>query len=532
MVSKRSIPVIDLFAGPGGLGEGFSAFDDPGYQPFKIGLSIEKDRFAHQTLRLRSFFRQFPPGQAPEEYYKVLRETGAWRDLPNHFSGNPALLNAWSQANDEAMCAELGPATHGVVRERIEQTLGPRRQRGPWVLIGGPPCQAYSLVGRSRNKGKKDYRIESDHRSKLYEEYLKIIAEHVPMIFVMENVTGMLSATVEKKRIFETILSDLRCPEGESSSLRYRIVPVVSPAEPNQYPEDDPRRFIVRCEEYGVPQQRHRVILVGIRNDLKGIEVPPLERVGAPSVQSMIGSLPRVRSGLSRCRVGDSMVKLKDSADVWQSRIRAQLEDAGNSDWLSEIDTALSDTIRATFKRIGCPQKDRGAEFLKVNQLPQVAAPLRSFLLDEQLGGVCNHSTRSHLDTDIVRYLFAASYGKQFHRSPRLHDFPDQILPEHKNAKSGHFCDRFKVQLANGPATTITSHIAKDGHYFIHYDPTQCRSLTVREAARLQTFPDNYFFCGPRTEQYTQVGNAVPPWIARQIAGSVWEAISQAGYTD
>ena len=140
------------------------------------------------------------------------------------------------------------------------------------------------------------------------------------------------------------------------------------------------------------------------------------------------------------------------------------------------------------------------------------------WFLDPRLEGVCNHETRGHIRADLHRYLFASAFADLNGKSPTLADFPAALLPRHKNCKSGKFSDRFRVQLGGSPSTTITSHISKDGHYYIHHDPAQCRSLTVREAARLQTFPDNYFFEGGRTQQYHQVGNAVPPFLARQIA--------------
>jgi DNA (cytosine-5)-methyltransferase 1 len=132
------------------------------------------------------------------------------------------------------------------------------------------------------------------------------------------------------------------------------------------------------------------------------------------------------------------------------------------------------------------------------------------------------------MDEDLVRYAFAAVFADVHGCSPRAHEFPEALAPRHNNWSSGKFVDRFKVQRWATPSSTITSHLSKDGHYFIHPDALQLRSLTVREAARLQTFPDNYFFEGTRGKQFQQVGNAVPPWLARQIAGVVHELLCTA----
>jgi len=135
-----------------------------------------------------------------------------------------------------------------------------------------------------------------------------------------------------------------------------------------------------------------------------------------------------------------------------------------------------------------------------------------------ELRAIAQHETRGHMASDLWRYLFAAVFGQVHGYSPKAADFPLAISPDHRNWHSGVFNDRFRVQLSREASTTVTSHISKDGHYFIHPDPIQCRSLTVREAARLQTFPDDYLFLGNRTQQYVQVGNAVPPFLARIIA--------------
>ncbi|WLD14678.1 DNA cytosine methyltransferase [Planctellipticum variicoloris] len=411
-------------------------------------------------------------------------------------------------------------------------------------MIGGPPCQAYSVVGRSRNLGKVNYRIEDDHRSSLYRQYLRIIAEHWPAVFVMENVKGMLSAKLDGQPVFERILRDLERPRAamglsdrNDPRYRYRIEPIVASRSALIDIGLEPRDFIVECERYGIPQQRHRVILVGIREDLGDIALPRLQPSKAPTVAEVIGHMPRLRSGVSRTESANGFAAVQDTAERWIATIRDQtLPETGPETrrWLRKLsngeDAEVAERVEATVRYMTPSVLERGGPFIECKPDLSRRDRLGRWLMDSRLGGVCNHESRLHLDRDLGRYLYAAAYAAVHGESPRLNQFPRDLLPKHLNAETGDFDDRFRVQLADRPSTTITSHISKDGHYFIHFDPSQCRSLTVREAARLQTFPDNYFFCGPRTHQYVQVGNAVPPLLAVQIAECVWKLLIDSGW--
>jgi DNA (cytosine-5)-methyltransferase 1 len=210
--------------------------------------------------------------------------------------------------------------------------------------------------------------------------------------------------------------------------------------------------------------------------------------------------------------------KEAEGGEEWKQAIAA----IRTSGLKAQIDKQIWEEMLQSLEELKSVDNDRGAEF---STEKVTVGKHKDWYLDRRLKGVINHETRSHIRSDLWRYLFVSCFGKVMGRSPRLDEFPPLLMPDHENAMSGDFANRFKVQLWDEPSRTITSHISKDGHYFIHPDPAQCRSLTVREAARIQTFPDNYFFCGPRTQQFHQVGNAVPPLLARQIAQIVNELI-------
>ncbi|MFH0907948.1 MAG: DNA cytosine methyltransferase [bacterium] len=249
------IPVVDVFAGPGGLGEGFSAVRVGGRAAFQVVLSIEKDRHACATLEMRSFFRQFADRRVPKAYYEHLRGVLTRAELYKRFPVEA------QRANEEAWHAELGSTATScdAVHHRIRHAL--HRAKG-WVLIGGPPCQAYSVAGRSRNRGVRGYRPEADERHRLYEEYLRIVTDHWPPVFVMENVKGLLSATIRDELLFERMCKDLGDPARSMRPRRrhrYRILSLEEVPERSRSDGESVGRFVVRAERHGIPQCRHRV---------------------------------------------------------------------------------------------------------------------------------------------------------------------------------------------------------------------------------------------------------------------------------
>lgn len=498
--STSPIPVVDLFAGPGGLGEGFASFRDKDErQRFKIAISVEMDPVAHGTLELRAFYRQFTDAERPPAYYAYVANPNAAARAAL-FSAYPVKAKA---ASDEAWQHELKSKDANEVTRRVRRALNGATD---WVLIGGPPCQAYSLAGRSKRKG--DTTFARDKKHTLYKHYLRLIQDLRPTVFVMENVKGLLSARSGASKRFDKVLADLR-----NAADGYKIYSLVKHSDDTGRlkPED----YVVHAEDHGVPQARHRVILVGVAKARIGAAPRLLDSSQAVvTVEQVLGDLPRLESRVSTRGLG-GVCKRPTVDDA--------LADA--LDKMSEADEATK-TIAAEAIRL----RKTGRVDAKDAAIAAAPAALRAwYCRDKRSSCVLNHEPRAHMGSDLERYLFCAAFARAHKRSPTLKDFPTALLPAHDNVSGdvsdAPFNDRFRVQRGDAPATTVTSHISKDGHYYIHFDPTQCRSLSVREAARLQTFPDDYFFEGNRTQQYHQVGNAVPPWLARQIAGIVSDLV-------
>jgi DNA (cytosine-5)-methyltransferase 1 len=341
----------------------------------------------------------------------------------------------------------------------------------------------------------------------------------------MENVKGILSAKTAPDApagsVIEKIFSDLKAPSkaiasdqtflNETKKLGigfnshdYVLFPFPASEQRNLFSSDgdgiSKKDFTIKSEKYNIPQTRHRVIICGVRMDVYNHLGRPGELSEASSiisVKDMIGSLPKLRS---------EVTKEKVSAKNWSARVKKEVADLTS---IKNIDIAD-----------GCNTVEYPSEgHVKGN------VELARFI-EDSIGSITSHRTRSHMISDLARYYFCADFAEREGKSPKIEDWPvGDLVPNHTDInQSGNrpsasgFSDRFKVQVWDKPCSTITSHISKDGHYFIHPDKSQCRSLSVREAARIQTFPDSYQFCGGISKQFHQIGNAVPPYLAYQIA--------------
>lgn len=521
--NQSRIGVIDIFAGPGGLGEGFSSFEarqGSGIHPFELAVSVEKEKSAHATLRLRAFYRLLlrQEGQAPKAYWDFLNTASYLKPsgTSDHFGSGPWSA-LWREAEDEALNLELKKSLsdNQPLFDRLDAV---RALYDEMILIGGPPCQAYSLVGRARQSKVVDFALKGDPRHFLYQQYLTILSRYQPAVFIMENVKGILSSKVGSQEMFKSIQRDLADPSaalrGGSPSadkaMRYTLLPIYVPPGADRSADlvlDNPSGFLIRSEYCGLPQARHRVIIMGVREDVMGghvATIPGLDVADPSSIDEALAGLPRLRSGLSR-RV--------DDPDEWLSameRERKKVIAAARKPF-----PEVASTLAGMEPAADLPRQS-------IRYAPGRTSGLAASLRGGNPGVVFNHQTRSHMETDLGRYMFCAAFAQEYRRSPRSEEFPSALEPDHGNWESGDFADRFRVQRRGVPSNTVTSHLSKDGHAFIHWDPAQCRSLTPREAARLQTFPDDYVFMGPPTDQYVQVGNAVPPALASMIAKVVY----------
>ncbi|WP_082859465.1 DNA (cytosine-5-)-methyltransferase [Microbulbifer sp. Q7] len=635
---SKKVTIIDLFAGPGGLGEGFSNCKN---SPFEIAMSVEKEENAHKTLTLRSFYRKLKDKslyieyvtakskfsknkvmkkiEQTEEWGKALRETMG----SPHALGNSTIFEKWKNGeNPTDQDFKERTKEQREIDKRIKEVCESTRRTSkktplkdcePLIVIGGPPCQAYSTIGRGRLAGIADHNQDHDQRFFLYKEYADVIEKARPDLFVMENVSGIGSAKLANgSRIFPEIIKRLEYLKENPTpkdKKKYHIYSLVVSKENFIGTEDKPtdKDYLVNAVDFGVPQARKRVILLGINaehdteNSLSMI-MDPNEAPLAPSISETIGSLPPIRSSISKREAsirlggqhldatedtdsnwneirksnvefirklvsGDSAIKrgVRDIID-WE-RTSARIEKAKNlklpkdasEKFIKNIPlTPEEDSkilrkkseyislISETYKRIEEKLKTidifrkthKGSDFYlnsKNEKAIKSKDAKRYFELDNWLTkdfpGTFNHCAKQHMPKDMTRYMFSALWtdarkkspvpNREPSPSPTTKFFPKELASKHKSWYSKNFQDRFRTYPSTYRAKTITSHMHKDGHANIHYDPSQMRSLTVREAARIQTFPDDYYFEGGQSAQYLQVGNAVPPFLAKQIAEHV-----------
>lgn len=403
---------IDLFSGAGGLSEGFIR---AGFTPL---AHVEMDEKACKTLETRLIFHKLKQEKKLDSYYDYLLGNVS-RDKFINKQGDISITNS-------VLNTAIGGANNKPIFETVNQIAGNREID---LIIGGPPCQAYSLVGRSRDKN----RMKDDSRNYLYKEYAKFLKEYRPKAFVFENVLGLITAN--KGAFFKNMKAYFRRIGYE---LDYSIE---------------------TSSDYGVLQKRKRIILIGW---LKGLdfEFPKFDKVD---------------NGYG---VNQLLTDLKDLRPGEQNNITTYRSET--TDYLKRFELR------------------NGADF------------------------VTQHVARPHNNRDLEIYGIAIRKWLKDKERLKYPDLPRR-LKTHKNEKA--FVDRFKVVDPDGFSHTMVAHIAKDGHHYIYPDTKQVRSLSVREAARIQSFPDDFFFEGGRSAAFRQIGNAVPPLMAEAIANKMKDVI-------
>ncbi|GLI45746.1 DNA cytosine methyltransferase [Methanoculleus bourgensis] len=408
--------VLDMFAGAGGLTEGFFR------TKYDIIAHIEMNPHAAETLKTRTLYHALTERGKQDIYYQYYDQNLSREE----FLEECQTLNL---PDTGVINRELSTETEGSIIEDVKAKLKDLGRNDVDVIIGGPPCQAYSLIGRGRNSKK----MSDDPRNYLYLHYLKFIKEFDPKLFVFENVPGLISA--KNGEIYRNFLQEI-------DKLKYR-----TPTEPR----------ILNAQNFGVIQNRKRVIFIGWKNEYD-FDYPDFPVKENPyKVWDILKDLPELEPGKGTDGPQEYTVK-------------------NPSGYL------LGYHIRNSHKHVR------------------------------------HHYARVHNDRDREIYRIAVKLWNEKKERLRYNKLPD-CLKTHSNQSS--FLDRFKVVDGDGLSHAVVAHLSKDGHYFIHPDINQARSLTVREAARIQSFPDNYLFEGPRTAQYVQVGNAVPPLMAEEIAKEI-----------
>lgn len=387
---------IDLFAGCGGLSEGFYS------EGFNALAHVEIDHIACETLKTR--------------------------------------MRHYRYRNAENAVLEMD-ITQADVIDKIQNAINGKPVD---VIIGGPPCQSFSSLGRAKDENG----MKNDPRNYLFESYVKILNHFKPKLFVFENVTGILTATINGKHIIDTIFERL--------SENYQVL-------------FDPKINVLNSANYGVPQIRQRMIIIGVRKD---IDVKP---------QTIYETIKKTHYDPETNETAKG--KLKKYVTV-----RDAIEE-------------LPKLKPGKGKKEVSFQSTKSNEFLK-------------YVSKNNNGILRDHICRNHNKKDIERYVAMSKNHWTFQEL--LENRPDL---DHE--KKRVFGNSYTVQWWDSPSKTIIAHLYKDGNQFIHPDYKQGRTFSVREAARIQSFPDNFVFEGSRTDQFKQIGNAVPPLLAKAIAKAI-----------